>query len=249
MRNIPELDKNILIYVSYLLPVEKYKLSYQKLSDCLDRVCRRHYSIGTLRKEMSLLKKSGLITNRLRYRKPVPILSLNGKLAISTTLAYKKYGPWDGKWRVVIFSVPEKEKSYRLSFQNEIEQLGFKKFGRNVYISPHAFLTSAKRIAAKYALDPYCTFIEAVKIENQSYAVEKIWHLDEINLRYKEFISCAKADLKKSHQMYWPFIAKQLEAEFALLYSDDPHLPDELLPKYWQGTDAYHTFKQIVKSY
>jgi len=249
MKNISDLGKNILIYVNYLLPEEKYKLSYQKLSDCLNRVCHRHYSIGTLRKEMSLLKKSGLITTKLRYRKPVPVLSLDGKLAISTTLAYKKYGPWDQKWRVVIYSVPEKEKSYRISFQNEIEHLGFKKFGRNVYISPHAFLTSAKRIASKYALDPYCTFIEAVKIENQSYAVEKIWHLDEINLKYKNFIAKAKTALKKSSQTNWPFLAKQLEGEFALLYKEDPHLPEELLPKGWLGKNAYDIFKDTLRSY
>jgi len=243
------LNHNILIYVHYRLPHDGHKLSYQKLSDCLDGACHRHFSISTLRKEMSLLKKSGLITTKLRYRKPVPILSLDGKLTISTLLSYKKFGPWDNKWRVVIFSVPEREKGYRLLFQSEIEQLGFKKFGRNVYISPHAFLTSAKRIAAKYALDPYCTFIEAIKIENQSYAVEKIWHLDEINLKYKKFIATTKTTLKKYRQPYWPFFAKQLESEFASLYREDPHLPEELLPKGWLGTDACQIFKKVLRSY
>lgn len=243
------LSQNILIYIGYCLAKDGHKLSYQKLSNCLNCVCNRRYSIGTLRKEISLLKKSGLITTKLRYHKPVPVISLDGKLAISTTLAYKKYGPWDQRWRVVIFSVPEKEKGYRIAFQNEIERLGFKKFGRNVYINPHALLISAKRIAVNYALDPYCTFIEAVKIENQSYAVEKIWHLDEINLKYKKFIDIAKAALKKSTQQNWPFMAKQLEGEFASIYSADPHLPEELLPKNWLGHDAYKIFKEVSRTY
>jgi phenylacetic acid degradation operon negative regulatory protein len=243
------LSKNILVYVNYCLPQDGYRLSYEKLSDCLTKVSGRNYSIKTLRKELSLLKKEGLVTTRSRYRKPVPILTGNGKLAISTLLSYKKYGPWDGKWRVVVCNIPDSDKKYRQKYQNELADLGFEKISRNVYLSPHGILTTAKNKAKGYALDPYCVFLEADKIDSQERAVEKIWKLDEINDLYRAFNKQTSSDFKIKDNRFWSFQAKQLEGKFAYIYNLDPHLPEQLLPKDWLGEEAYRLYKKIIASY
>ena len=243
------LSHNILTYIGYCLPRDGHKLSYQKLSDCLEKTCSHKYSIKTLRKEVSLLKKAGLIKSELRYRKPIPVLSGDGKLAISTLLSYKKFGPWDKKWRIVICNIPDDDKKFRIKFQSELKKIGFEKLSRNVFISPHAFLNSAKQIAYKYAVDMNCIFIEADKIENQSRAIEKIWKMDDINDAYKDFIKQARVQLKKKKNTEWPFYAKNLEFKFAEIYNRDPHLPNELLTKDWQANKAYGVFKEILKSY
>lgn len=243
------LKRGILTYVGYCVMHEGHKLSYQKLSECLERVNGHQYSIKTLRKEVSLLKKAGLIATKPRYRKPVPILSLNGKLEISTILSYKKFGPWDKKWRIVICNIPDSDKKFRQKFQSELINLGFEKLGRNVYISPHRFLGPARRIAYKNAVDMNCIFIEAEKIENQALAIEKIWKTDEINDSYQRFIKSAKTETNKKKSLYWPFYAKALESEFAAIYNRDPHLPDELLPENWQAEKAYKVFKEVARSY
>jgi len=243
------LSQNILTYIGYCLAKDGHKLSYQRLSDCLERANGRPYSIRTLRKEVSLLKKAGLITSKLRYRKPVPVLTLSGKLAISTLLSYKKFGPWDGRWRLVICNILDSEKKFRQKFQSELIRMGFEKLARNVYLSPHQFLSSAKRLAYKYAVDMNCIFIEAEKIENQSRAIEKIWRTEEINKDYQGFTEDAKSALGKKKDLEWPFYAKKLELQFARIYGLDPHLPESILPKDWCADEAYKIFKEIVKSY
>ena len=97
------LRHNLLIYINYCL---HGFFSYETLSADFSRVGIKH-ELATLRKEMSLLKKDGLISLKPRYKKQVPVLTSKGKLEIKTHLAFKKYGEWDGKWRVVIFDLPQ----------------------------------------------------------------------------------------------------------------------------------------------
>ncbi len=249
MKTKSQLDQIILIYINYLLPKQRFDFSYEDLQNIIYKLTKKAFSIGTLRKELSILKKSGLVTTKLRYRKPVPILTLEGKLAISTTLAYKKFGPWDKKWRVVICNIPKSDNSYQARFQAEMYKIGYKKLGKNAFISPHPLLSTAKRIASNYALEHNCTFIEAEKIESQMHAIEKTWKIAEIDKLYKVFISNSKRALKAKKTELWPFVAKQLEGQFADLYNLDPHLPEELLPKNYHGPEAYFTYKKILNSY
>lgn len=249
MKKISQLDQIILIYINYLLPKQKYAFLYETMQEILFEITDKTFSIGTLRKELSILKKNGLVGTKLRYRKQVPILTLNGKLALSTTLAYRKFGPWDQKWRVVISNIPEREKKYRLKFYDELKKIGFAKIDRNIFISAHPFLVSAKRTAFYFGINRYCTFIEACKIEGQGKVVEKAWKIDKIGKSYSDFIKNATKALKAQKSSSWPFTAKQLELDFAQIYNEDPHLPEELLNKDWPADKAYQIYKKIIASY
>jgi len=249
MKNTSSLDQIILIYINYILPTQRFAFSYENLQEIIYKITKKTFSVGTLRKELSILRKSGLVTSKLRYRKPVAVLTLDGRLAIFTTLAYKKFGPWDKKWRIVVSNIPENDNKYRLKFYSELKQIGFAKMDRNLFISAHPLLASAKRTASHYGIDRYCTFLEACKIEGQNRAVEKAWNTGEIAKSYSDFIKTAKKALKARKSPLWPFEAKRLELDFARIYNQDPHLPEELLPKNWHGDEAYQIYKKILASY
>ncbi|MEK7162573.1 MAG: hypothetical protein AAB730_01825 [Patescibacteria group bacterium] len=43
---------------------------------------------------------------------------------------------WDGKWRVVVFDIPEKYKKTRRSFQTKLSELGFFPLQKSVWVYP-----------------------------------------------------------------------------------------------------------------
>src|SRR3989304_9555308 len=46
-------------------------------------------------------------------------------------------GEWDGKWRVVFFDIPEKDKKRRDGLRKYLGKLGFRQYQRSVFICPY----------------------------------------------------------------------------------------------------------------
>jgi len=249
MKNQP-LSHKLLTYIGYCLPRAKFCYSYQNLNQALNKTSRQKYQISTLHKEFSNLKKTGFIEFKTRYRKPIPVLSQEGKLVIKTKLSFKRFDDWDRKWRVVLFDIPESTRTERLLLRTELGRLGFGALQKSAYFSPFPLLGVLSRFATNLGIRQYLSLMEVEKLEDEKKMVEKAWNLKNINEGYKKF-------LKKSHlllqtqgsQLFWPLLAKELESEFAQIYDDDPHLPAKLLPKSWAGLEAYQVFKEISNSY
>ena len=64
-----------------------------------------------------------------RYR-----ATLKGKAKIFRF--FKKDKKWDGKWRIVIFDIPEEKKKMRNFFRKKLYELGFRILQESVWISP-----------------------------------------------------------------------------------------------------------------
>jgi phenylacetic acid degradation operon negative regulatory protein len=239
------LSQKILIFLRYCLKEAKYDFSAKNLAKIFKEVYKDDYSLGSIHKEMSLLKTKGLIEYQKRYRKPLPILTRKGQLAIASHLPFKKYGHWDGKWRLVCFEIPEREKELRHLLRQRLLKLGFGKLQDSVYLSPYPLFAPIKRFAGDYGAVPYIKMLEIAKIEDEKETVEEVWEIKKIAERYHDFIQNA-AKMKKG---FWPLWAKKLERDFAQIYQDDPHLPEEFLHQNWPGERAYKVFKEIVRSY
>ena len=44
---------------------------------------------------------------------------------------------WDGKWRVIIFDIPEKERIRRNAFRGKLKELGFYSLQKSVWVYPY----------------------------------------------------------------------------------------------------------------
>lgn len=49
----------------------------------------------------------------------------------------RKTGRWDGRWRLVMFDIPERRKSDRERLRNLMTESGFKLFQESVWIFPY----------------------------------------------------------------------------------------------------------------
>lgn len=165
---------------------------------------------------------------------------------------------WDGKWRVLMYSIPEKKRHVREDFRKELTWSGFGHLSNSCCISPNNLENEVRFIIEKYEITPYVDFFITKNIgprDNYS-IVERNWQLTEIEKKYQEFITT----YRKQYQIHENMIKEEkmtdadcfvertkLVHEYRKFLFIDPGLPEELLPPIWSGQDAAQLFSEYYQ--
>ncbi|HEY4510594.1 MAG TPA: hypothetical protein VJJ73_02050 [Candidatus Paceibacterota bacterium] len=88
----------------------------------------------------------------------------------------KKPKRWDGKWRVVVFDIPEKSKQAREAFRYHLKNLQFHEFQKSVFVHPFDCKDEVDYIVEFYDIRKFVRFIIAESIDNGLH-LEKIYGL------------------------------------------------------------------------
>src|SRR3990167_2789486 len=81
-------------------------------------------------------------------------------------LVLKTMKKWDGKWRLVIFDIPEERKLNRKSFRYHIKSLGFKQVQKSVWAYPYPCIREISILCSRYQVEPYIVYFEGVYFGN-----------------------------------------------------------------------------------
>lgn len=127
------------------------------------------------------LRKKGLI--RVEYRSQQIYISLTkegkrraGKYQIDD-LMIKKPKKWDGKWRVLIFDIANKQRIKREALRGKIKELGLYQLQKSVWVYPYDFKKEALLLKEFFGLDASeIQVITASEIENDNF-VRKYFNL------------------------------------------------------------------------
>ncbi|MDD5147468.1 MAG: hypothetical protein PHV63_02925 [Candidatus Daviesbacteria bacterium] len=147
-----------------LLALEKSIDGYIRFEDFAYHHYSYHYGIPELKKSalsqaLKRLRKDGLIElvsdEKLAYR----ITDKGKEKAVLASLKFDD-NKWDGKWRLVIFDVPEKRRRARDLLRSKLKQWGFVYFQQSVW--------GTKKNCTKALRD----FIKSVGIEDWVMVVE-----------------------------------------------------------------------------
>ncbi|PIS38933.1 MAG: CRISPR-associated endonuclease Cas2 [Candidatus Nealsonbacteria bacterium CG08_land_8_20_14_0_20_43_11] len=107
------------------------------------------------------------------------VLTDKGKAKVLTyyfqTMKVKK-GSWDGKWRIVVFDIPEKRKVERNAFRNKIKELGFYELQKSVFVLPYPCGDELNFIIEFFNLRKYVRLGLLENIDNELH-LKKIFHL------------------------------------------------------------------------
>jgi DNA-binding transcriptional regulator PaaX len=95
-------------------------------------------------------------------RKQAKRLSLLG-----SSINFKKPEKWDGKWRIVLFDIPEKSRVFRDILREHLRNLKFYKLQYSVFVSPYPFEKQILELVEVYSAQPYVRVITALKIDNE----------------------------------------------------------------------------------
>ncbi len=104
----------------------------------------RGFDPGKYRRTVRDLHKRGLVEILTKHDEKFIELTSRGVLeALLKKAKIKITEKWDGKWRLVMFDIPESSKPKRRLFRVLLLQNGFKKLQASVYISPYPLNRSA----------------------------------------------------------------------------------------------------------
>jgi phenylacetic acid degradation operon negative regulatory protein len=169
---------------------------------------------------------------------------------------------WDGKWSVIVFSVPETRRRLRDALRVRLSWLGCGLLTSGAWISPHDVRAEVLDIAAELKLGKN---LEIFRGEHQAHSsperlVAQCWDLAGLDRRYAAFIArwsrefehCSQCGMTGARAgIHKPCTAPAdcfrrrflLVHEYRAFPLEDPLLPGPLLPAGWNGKVAARLFE------
>jgi phenylacetic acid degradation operon negative regulatory protein len=151
---------------------------------------------------------------------------------------------WDGRWLVLLVSVPESMRDLRHKLRTRLSWAGFGSPTAGVWITPHP----GAEADAKLILDELDLSSQAMSflanygaLGQERDMVASAWNLTEVAERYKTFIDefSALTPTTPDGVLRAQTLLVHEWRRFPFL---DPQLPSELLPPKWSGTTATALF-------
>lgn len=128
-------------------------------------------TVNRLEKEGYLKKVE--TAGRKRY-----IATLKGKAKILAHI--KKDKKWDGKWRIVIFDIPETKKKMRNFFREKLFDIGFRKLQESVWICPYNIANIVEELIELCDAKPYIHYLLVEELDNKD-VLMKLFKLSDRN--------------------------------------------------------------------
>lgn len=79
----------------------------------------------------------------------------------------KKPKQWDGKWRIVLFDIPERARKIRDAFRHHLKQLNFYEFQKSVFVHPYDCQDEMEYLIEFYDAKRFIRFIIAEHFDNE----------------------------------------------------------------------------------
>lgn len=83
---------------------------------------------------------------------------------------------WDGRWRLVIFDIPDTKKNARDALRRKLKEMDFVRLQESVFVTPYPCKEVVDFIAELYEVYPYVRLVLAQKID-QDADLQRAFHL------------------------------------------------------------------------
>lgn len=147
--------------VEFLLDPEKFNEKYNRRQ---------------IQKSLYYLKRKKFIAFPARSPKRRVILTRLGLRKIDQMQFEKlkiKRAAWDGRWRLLTFDVPEKQKELRQIFRLKLKKMGFFHFQRSVFVFPYECSTEIGLITDYLRITPCVHLLTASRFFGDKQLVKK----------------------------------------------------------------------------
>jgi phenylacetic acid degradation operon negative regulatory protein len=159
--------------------------------------------------------------------------------------------PWDGQWRIVVFSVSEERRDLRHAARGRLRWLGFAPLYDGVWISPHDVAADAARILGDLGVTSY-SVLSATVPPGVAQGLDPLgaWDLGELRAGYDAFIEERERLLERAKEgaisTNEALVARtEVMDTWRHFPNLDPELPMELLPGDWPRKRAHDVFAQL----
>lgn len=215
----------------------EFGLSEQAVRQAVSRMSRQGWLEATRRGNRSFYA----MTERGRSR----VEAINPRI----------YGPiveWDGKWRILTYTVAEANRQGRDGLRKDLQVLGWAPLSASTWISPHDRLEDARAAARSNGVFENIDVFHGEYLGPQSdrQLLERCWDLPAIAQQYREFVQRYEPLLhgERVHNGLGDeaaFVDRMwLVHDYRKFTYIDPGLPSALLPAHWPGADAARIFRE-----
>jgi phenylacetic acid degradation operon negative regulatory protein len=158
---------------------------------------------------------------------------------------------WDGRWLLLLVSVPESRRDLRHQLRTRLTWAGLGSPMPGVWISPHGSREAeAKQVVDGLGLDvtvfSVCGPFSGIGSERTM--VEQAWHLGDLAAAYEGFVR-EFAGLRPAPDDEVLFAQIRLVDAWRRFPGLDPQLPLELLPPHWIGVRAANIFTDLHQAW
>jgi phenylacetic acid degradation operon negative regulatory protein len=152
---------------------------------------------------------------------------------------------WDGRWLLVLVSIPDSKRELRHRLRTQLAWAGFGALSAGVWVSPDPGREpEARAILAGLGLaGAAMSFLGAYgAVGTQESVARQAWDLDTVSARYQDFIDTFAGAAPATGADFLVAQTRLVHAwrRFPFL---DPQLPADLLPGGWAGTTAAQLFR------
>lgn len=129
----------------------------------------RNKDTRKFRKATERLRKRNLIFGERRGKRIIFELTDEGRAEadkIKLKLEMAKRKRWDGKWRIIIFDVPEKLRGKRDMLRKELTEFGFMQLQKSAWAYPYPLPKEFTDLWEDAGILRHCVIIEASRITN-----------------------------------------------------------------------------------
>ncbi len=212
----------------------------------------------SVRSTIVRMSRSGWLKAERIDKKSYYSLTPNGKRLLDEGAARIFHSPssrdhWDGKWRLVAYSIPETQRGRRERLRRELGYLGFGSLTSALWVSPHDLRREVEQLAETLHVKEHLEYYTATHegFSDRAAHVAQCWDLPSINAQYAAFIIKYRPlynECRRNRAQIGPsdcFVRRfTLIHEYRRFPFVDPELPPELLPDDWHGAEAARLFQE-----
>lgn len=219
-------------------------------------------SEGAVRTVLSRMARKGWLETRRIGRHSFYDLTPRGRRLLEEGQARIFHpswdAPWDGRWFLLAYSIPEDARQLRDRLRDRLAWLGFGSLGNGLWISPHDVGAQVRELAEQMGLEDHLECFRAERVGGAAVEdlVARCWDLEAVSRHYREFLArwtpvwerlgatgrgrLTSADAEECYTLRFGLIH-----EFRAFPLEDPYLPRSLLPRGWEGERATGVFQAL----
>ena len=162
---------------------------------------------------------------------------------------------WDRQWRLVLFDLPNAQSTLRNRLRNQLRRLGFGWLQNSVWISPDPLETEKASLAHSRVDVASLIILEARPCggETDEEIVAGAWDFERINqlyVRHDRILAARPREALRGEaaaRLFQKWAVQERLAWLAVI-TEDPLLPESLLPAGYRGRKAWQKRLTALKS-
>jgi phenylacetic acid degradation operon negative regulatory protein len=199
---------------------------------------------------VAALRRAGWLAGSRRGRETLcsPTAVLREAVAARDQRIERRLRPWDGQWRMVVYSVPETDRAARERVRRGLARSGFGPLAPATWVSPHR--SALDEVAAELAgertsrLDLLTARVADPRLSDDDLAA-RCWDLPRLGAawsRLLERLQSATGDPPEGPDALGRHL--ELRSDMRAVLDGDPLLPPALQPAGWPAREVRDTWAE-----